>query len=50
MIKELRWLQSAGEVQKLLSACNDNIRTLVAVLVGVAKKLRLHDLRLQAQQ
>ena len=26
------WLQSAGEVQKLLAACNDNIRTLVAVV------------------
>lgn len=25
------WLQSASKVQKLLSACNDNIRTLVAV-------------------
>jgi integrase/recombinase XerD len=33
------WLQSAGEVQKLLSACNDNIRTLVAVLVGTGLRL-----------
>lgn len=33
------WLQSAGEVQKLLSACNDNIRTLVAVLVGTGMRL-----------
>ena len=30
------WLQSAGEVQKLLAACNENIRTLVAVLVEPA--------------
>jgi integrase len=33
------WLQSAGDVQKLLSACNDNIRTLVAVLVGTGMRL-----------
>jgi len=33
------WLQEAGEVQKLLSACNDNIRTLVAVLVGTGLRL-----------
>ncbi|MCW5803551.1 MAG: tyrosine-type recombinase/integrase [Deltaproteobacteria bacterium] len=33
------WLQSAGEVQKLLSECNDNIRTLVAVLVGTGMRL-----------
>ena len=33
------WLQSAGDVQKLLSACNDNIRTLVAVLVGTGLRL-----------
>ncbi len=33
------WLQSAGEVQKLLSACNENIRTLVAVLVGTGMRL-----------
>ena len=33
------WLQSAGDVQKLLGACNDNIRTLVAVLVGTAMRL-----------
>ena len=33
------WLQSAGEVQKLLAACNDNIRTLVAVLVGTGMRL-----------
>ncbi len=33
------WLQSAGEVQKLLSACSDNIRTLVAVLVGTGMRL-----------
>lgn len=31
--------QSAGEVQKLLSACDDNIRTLVAVLVGTGMRL-----------
>jgi integrase len=33
------WLQSAGEVQKLLAACNENIRTLVAVLVGTGMRL-----------
>ncbi len=33
------WLQSAGEVQKLLGECNDNIRTLVAVLVGTGMRL-----------
>jgi integrase len=33
------WLQSAGEVQKLLAACNDNIGTLVAVLVGTGMRL-----------
>lgn len=33
------WLQSAGEVQKLLHECNDNIRTLVAVLVGTGMRL-----------
>lgn len=33
------WLQSAGEVQKLLAACNENIRTLVAVLVGTGLRL-----------
>ncbi len=33
------WLQSAGEVQKLLSECNENIRTLVAVLVGTGMRL-----------
>ncbi|HEY4059757.1 MAG TPA: site-specific integrase [Kofleriaceae bacterium] len=33
------WLQSAGEVQKLLGACNENIRTLVAVLVGTGMRL-----------
>jgi integrase len=33
------WLQSAGEVQKLLSACNENIRALVAVLVGTGMRL-----------
>jgi integrase len=33
------WLQSAGDVQKLLSVCNDNIRTLVAVLVGTGMRL-----------
>jgi len=32
--RQFLWLQSTGEVQKLLSACNENIRTLVAVLVG----------------
>lgn len=32
-------LQSAGEVQKLLAACNENIRTLVAVLVGTGMRL-----------
>ena len=33
------WLQSAGEVQKLLAACYENIRTLVAVLVGTGMRL-----------
>ena len=33
------WHQSAGEVQKLLGACNENIRTLVAVLVGTGMRL-----------
>ena len=33
------WLQSAGEVQKLLGECNDNIRNLVAVLVGTGMRL-----------
>jgi integrase len=33
------WLQSAGDVQKLLGECNDNIRTLVAVLVGTGMRL-----------
>lgn len=33
------WLQSAGEVQKLLAACNENIRTLVAVMVGTGMRL-----------
>ncbi len=33
------WLQSAGEVQKLLGGCNENIRTLVAVLVGTGMRL-----------
>jgi len=33
------WLQSAGEVQKLLAMCNENIRTLVAVLVGTGMRL-----------
>lgn len=33
------WLQSASEVQKLLAACNENIRTLVAVLVGTGMRL-----------
>lgn len=33
------WLQSAADVQKLLSACNENIRTLVAVLVGTGMRL-----------
>jgi len=28
-----------GEVQKLLSACNENIRTLVAVLIGTGMRL-----------
>jgi integrase len=37
--KPFVWLQSAGEVQKLLSECNDNIRTLVAVLVGTGMRL-----------
>ena len=37
--RPFHWLQSAGEVQKLLSACNDNIRTLVAVLVGTGMRL-----------
>ena len=34
-----QWLQSGGEVQKLLSECNDNIRNLVAVLVGTGMRL-----------
>lgn len=33
------WLQSAAEVQKLLGACNNNIRTLVAVLVGTGMRI-----------
>jgi integrase len=33
------WLQSAAEVQKVLAACNDNIRSLVAVLVGTGMRL-----------
>jgi integrase len=33
------WLQSPAEVQKLLAACNDNIRTLVAVLVGTGMRI-----------
>jgi integrase len=33
------WLQSAREVQKLLAACSENIRTLVAVLVGTSMRL-----------
>ena len=37
--RPFRWLQSAGEVQKLLAACNENIRTLVAVLVGTGMRL-----------
>jgi integrase len=37
--KPFVWLQSAGEVHKLLSECNDNIRTLVAVLVGTGMRL-----------
>jgi integrase len=37
--KPFVWLQSAGEVQKLLGSCNDNIRTLVAVLVGTGMRL-----------
>ena len=34
-----QWLQSGGEAQKLLSECNDNIRNLVAVLVGTGMRL-----------
>jgi integrase len=33
------WLQSVGDAQKLLSACKDNIRTIVAVLVGTGMRL-----------
>jgi hypothetical protein len=37
--RSFTWLQSAGEGQKLLSACHDNIRTLVDVLVGTGLRL-----------
>lgn len=36
-------VQSSGEVHKLLSACNENIRTVVTVLVGTGiRSTRLH--------